>query len=286
MTWARAPDVEKLARYLLGESDLLEASEIEAHAEGCSRCQNELACLAQGDAGPDWHRLRDQCRNPESVPTSLRSLLTRVVQGLSTETNGNGSAVEAASDAVKFPGPPTPRGPLGQLDAYHIVEELGRGSFGIVYKAYDAELDCTVAIKVLRAELADDARERARFVREARVACAMKHDHVVTIHRVGGAPGFPPYIVMEYIDGESLQERLAREGSLTPVAAASIVRQAAHGLASAAGRLVHRDLKPSNIMLSGRSGRVKITDFGLARPLVDGGARITNSRMTSAPLST
>ena len=213
-------DVEKLGRYLLGESDLLEASEIEAHAEDCSRCQNELACLAQGDAGLDWHRLRDQCRDPESIPTSLRSLVTRVVRGPATVTTANGSATEAESGAVTFPGAPTPRGPLGQLDSYHIVEELGRGSFGIVYKAYDAELDCMVAIKVLRAELADDPRERARFVREARVACAMEHDHVVTIHRVGGAPGLPPYIVMEYIDGESLQERLAREGSLTPQTAA------------------------------------------------------------------
>ncbi len=273
----RCATAETLARYFAGESDLREAAAVEAHAEGCSRCQEELACLAKGDLDVDWHQLRDHSTNPESVATSLQSLITCVMGDGAADNSPNESGIEAEVDPIRFPGPPTSQGPMGQLDCYHIIEELGRGSFGIVFKAYDADLDCIVAIKVLRSELAGDARERARFVREARAASAMDHDHVVTIHRVGGAPGFPPFIVMEYIDGESLRQRLAREGSLSSVMAATIVRQAALGLASADGRLVHRDVKPSNIMLSARSGRVKITDFGLARPLVDANATITNS---------
>src|SRR5207302_6331476 len=123
-------------------------------------------------------------------------------------------------------------------------------------------------LKVLKPHLAASASDRARFQREARDAAAVRHDHVVTIHRVGTTPDFAlPYLVMEYVDGEPLSERLKHQGMLTPHAAAEVVRQVALGLAAAHARgLVHRDMKPSNIMLEAGTGRAKLTDFGLARP--------------------
>jgi hypothetical protein len=96
------------------------------------------------------------------------------------------------------------RGPLGRLASYHIVAERGQGAFGVVFQAYDEELACPVALKVLKPELAASATDRARFESEARKAAGVRHDHVVTIHRVGNTPGFAlPYFVMEYVDGEA-----------------------------------------------------------------------------------
>jgi serine/threonine-protein kinase len=144
----------------------------------------------------------------------------------------------------------------------------------MVFKAYDEKLDCPVALKVLKPELAASAGDRVRFEGEARKAAAVRHDHVVTVHRVGSTPGFAlPYFVMEYLEGESLRDRLQAQGPLAPKESAEIARQVALGLAAAhAHGLVHRDIKPSNIMLEKPSGRAKITDFGLAKSLgVDGG---------------
>src|SRR5262249_23607020 len=145
------------------------------------------------------------------------------------------------SCAIRFPEPPTARGSLGRLECYHIVAELGQGASGIVFKAFDEQLDCLVALKVLKPEQAASAADRARFEREARAAAAVRHDHIVTIHRVGSTPGFAlPYLVMEYLDGEALSERLENQKVLAPREAAEIVRQVASGLAAAHARgLVH-----------------------------------------------
>ena len=159
-------------------------------------------------------------------------------------------------------------------DRYRIERELGRGGMAVVYLADDLKHHRSVAIKVLRPELAADPRERARFEQEARKAAAVRHDHIVTVHRVGQAPGSaPPYLVMEYLAGETLAQRLRRQGVLPPREAAEVVRQVALGLAAAHARgLVHRDVKPSNILIEAGSGRAKITDFGLARDTAAGAA--------------
>src|SRR5262245_19524290 len=99
-------------------------------------------------------------------------------------------------EAVRFPGPPSERGPLGRLGPYHVLREVGRGGFGRVFAAYDERLDCLVALKVLRPELARRAEGRARFEREARQAASVRHENIVTVRHVGTEPGFPPYFVM------------------------------------------------------------------------------------------
>src|SRR5262249_23556442 len=160
------------------------------------------------------------------VPESAAALVRRLREKPPSTTEGPGAASEAMEPSpIAFPGPPTARGPLGQLDSFAIRQELGQGKFGVVYQAYD-ELDRLVAIKILKPELAACAGERARFEREARQAAAVKHDHIVTIHQVGHTPGFPlPYLVMEYLDGEALSERLERQGLLEAKEAARIVQQ-------------------------------------------------------------
>src|SRR5205085_6376447 len=145
---------------------------------------------------------------------------------------------------------------LGRLGAYEITDVIGRGGMGIVLKAFDPALNRHVAIKVLAAEWAHNATARRRFAREAQAAAAVVHDHVVPIHAVD-ASGEVPFLVMAYIPGRSLQERLDRTGPLELKEILRIGMQTAAGLAAAhAQGLVHRDIKPANILLEDSVERV------------------------------
>jgi serine/threonine-protein kinase len=170
---------------------------------------------------------------------------------------------------LAFLSPSEQAGSLGRLGPYEITDCVGRGGMGIVLKAFDPALNRHVAIKVLAAEWAHNATARRRFAREAQAAAAVVHDHVVPIHAVD-ASGEVPFLVMAYIPGRSLQERLDRTGPLELKEILRIGMQTAAGLAAAhAQGLVHRDIKPANILLEDSVERVRITDFGLARAVDD-----------------
>jgi WD40 repeat protein len=265
--------LHQFQRLLAEQLSPAERQALDSHVDACGRCQETLARLldepSEDFAGLDWRRLRG---------STTVELPEHFLDRLKEDLPQRSSATSGAPDII-FPEPPTPRGPLGRLESYHILAELGRGAFGLVFKAYDEKLDCFVAVKVLRPELAASAGDRTRFEAEARKAAAVRHDHLVAIYRVGSTPGFAlPYFVMEYVEGEALSERLARQGALRPREAAEVVRQAALGLAAAHARgLVHRDVKPSNILLERASGRAKLTDFGLARNLEVRTERLTRT---------
>jgi serine/threonine protein kinase len=160
---------------------------------------------------------------------------------------------------------------LGTLGDYEVQQVIGQGGMGVVLKAFEPALHRHVAIKVLSPALAGSATARLRFTREAKAAAAVSHDHIVVVHGVHEADGLP-YLVMEYIAGESLQERLDRAGPLEPVEIVRIGLQTASGLAAAhAQGLIHRDIKPANLLLENGLARVTITDFGLARAVDDVG---------------
>jgi eukaryotic-like serine/threonine-protein kinase len=147
---------------------------------------------------------------------------------------------------------------------YSLQHELGRGGMGIVYLARDVQLDRDVAIKVLPSQLAQAAESRERFLREARTAAGLSHPHIVPIHRVGQSSGFV-FFVMSYIEGETLGERLRKQGPLPPADARRVLREVAWALAYAHGHgIVHRDIKPDNILLEAATGRALVTDFGIA----------------------
>ncbi len=165
--------------------------------------------------------------------------------------------------------PPQKPGSLGRLAHYEVLEVLERGSFRTVVKAFDEKLRRLVAIKVMSPRLAETSDHRKRFVREARSAAAVRHENVIAIYAVEENP--VPYLVMEFIAGQTLRQKLEASG---PLAVAEVLRiglQITRGLAAAhAMGLIHRDIKPSNILLENGVERVKLADFGLARATDDG----------------
>mgnify|MGYP001049643473 CR=1 FL=1 len=151
---------------------------------------------------------------------------------------------------------------------YEILEKLGEGGMGVVYKARDTHLDRFVAIKVLPPEKVADPERKRRFVQEAKAASALNHPNIITIHDIASDAG-RDFIVMEYVAGKTLDQLVGRKG-LKLNETLKYAVQIADALATAhAAGIVHRDLKPGNVMVtgpaSGHPGLVKVLDFGLAK---------------------
>lgn len=244
------PDrLQQLAEDCLPAAEL---ASLEVHLHGCPQCLTALDRLA---AANPW------------LGAVRRYLGEETIAYLET-----GSPTDAALD---FLAPSDWPDSLGRLGPYEVKGLLGRGGMAVVLKAADPALNRTVAIKVLAAHLASCGAARQRFLREARAAAAVVHEHVVAVHAVDETGGLP-YLVMEYVPGRSLQERLDRQGPLALPEVLRIGMQAAAGLAAAhAQGLVHRDVKPANILLENGVERARLTDFGLARAVSD--AALTQS---------
>lgn len=241
-------------RMLIG---LLEGDDIRvehqwiAHLDDCPHCQLRLRELAASDGewqvaseamgdsrvgACEWTRARERRAAPWNE-TLIRPLL----------------------------GPPTHPEMLGRLGRYEIERLIGSGGMGIVFKAYDTELNRAVAVKVLTPFLATETSANKRFSREARAAAGVIDDHVVPIYNVE-SDNEPPYFVMQYVAGGALQDKLERDGPLQFVEVVRIGLHVARGLAAAHSQgLIHRDVKPSNILLDEGVERALISDFGLAR---------------------
>jgi hypothetical protein len=154
--------------------------------------------------------------------------------------------------------------PFHQLGHFDVLEEIGHGGMGVVYRGHDRSLDRTVAIKVLHPRFARDPAFVKRFRAEASAAAKLHHPHLVPIHFIGEDSGRHFY-VMQFIDGESLAERLHRTGRLSSDEALVIMQQVLLGLGAAHRQgFVHRDIKPGNILLDRQNGSALLTDFGLA----------------------
>lgn len=251
-------DTARLTAFIDGDLSPDECRELEAHLDQCEKCR---AALDEQIATPQaWEEVRS-------------SLSERDVAHPGGESAGN------TSDTVEFIrkllGPTDDPQMLGRLGTYEIVGLLGQGGMGVVFKGFDASLNRYVAIKLLAPMFMASSAAKQRFLREARSAAAVVHDHVVAIHAISEWQG-SPYLVMAYLRGESLQKRLATRGVLTSREILRIGMQVASGLAAAhAQGLIHRDIKPSNILLETEVDRVRITDFGLARAVDD--IRLTRS---------
>ncbi len=180
-----------------------------------------------------------------------------------------GNSGEEENVGLDFLEPATRPDSLGRLRHFEVMEVLGQGGFGIVFRALDESLQRVVAIKVLSPQLATTSPARKRFLREARASAQVRHENVVQVYAVEEKP--LPYLAMEFIPGETLQQRLDRVGPLEVPEILRIGRQIASGLAAAhAMDLIHRDIKPANVLIENNpQDHIKISDFGLARAADD-----------------
>jgi WD40 repeat protein/serine/threonine protein kinase len=274
------------------------------HLETCSRCAEtaeQLMAQAVFIQTPAGTAAPPQDPEHEAVEALIGRLkkwhASEVAQAtLSKEATPGSEAAEATADGFSFLAPALRPDELGRLGGYRVLKVLGRGGMGIVFLAEDPQLKRPVALKTMKPSRAAHPGARERFLREARAAAAIKHDHIVTIYQVGEDRDVP-YLAMELLEGETLESRLQRARRLPVAEVLRISREIAEGLDAAhRSRLIHRDIKPSNIWLeSGRvvsrgvvsgtseqdgngpsithdspltthhSPRVKILDFGLAR---------------------
>jgi urea transport system substrate-binding protein len=253
-TDSACPSSGVLADLLANALPAAEADRVRGHLAGCPDCQARVR------------------RDP--IPTRADVGATRH------------PGRQPSGAAFPFLAPPQEEGELGRLGDFRVLGLLGEGGMGYVFDAEDTVLRRRVALKVLKPELADDAM-RKRFLREARVAAGLPHDHIAAVFQVGQTEvpgeGEVPYLAMERLHGESLEDRLQRDQWLPLEEDLRIARETAEGLVAAHEKgLIHRDIKPANIWLETPSGarassaryRVKILDFGLARAQ-DGSVSLT-----------
>lgn len=272
MTTSACPDRTAWKALLRGQISPDEERRLQQHLDVCPQCQKALEMSAGSTTF-----LVDLAAKLQRTHSELSPELANLLD----TADGEAAQVTQVDDRQPFVVDPTAllapgQRPdvLGLIDSFEVLEVLGQGGMGVVFKARDPKLRRLVAIKVLSPFLLPDQTSRQRFLREARAAAAVNHPNAVTIYSVHDpADDSPnattsrcPYLVMEFVDGPSLHRRIARNN---PLSVGDVLRIAAHVAAALsafhARGLVHRDVKPANILLDAKSGRAKLTDFGLTR---------------------
>ena len=265
------PSQEALRGLIRGRLPDGDQAALTGHLDDCPGCQSKMERLAADgdDKFSDVVRHIDQVDPPKDSAywNALEEAELSLTQSLGVEEASPASGelkltFLKPSDKPEF---------VGRIAHFEVRRLIGRGGMGAVLQAYDPYLNRDVAVKILDPQLADNVVARRRFCREARAAASVSHDNLVPVYQVDEEEGTDlPFLVMQLVNGETLEQRLRRVGKLP---AAEVIRmgwQAAAGLAAAhAIGLIHRDIKPANILIEAGTDKLKLTDFGLARAAED-----------------
>ncbi len=256
--------------FLRGELGRQHENEFTEHIESCECCRLWL----EEDAGDD--RMWQLVEELSNSPTTDWPDDSADCGGLSDPKQ---SLSQVAEQIKAHLSPSDDPSMLGRLGPYEVIGVVGRGGMGIVLKAFERSLDRNVALKVLDPALASSPPARERFAREANAMASISHPNVVPIFSVAQHRDIP-YFAMEYVVGETLADRIRRDGPLGIDAVVRISAQVADALTAAhAHGLVHRDIKPANALLDQGTDRVRVADFGLARVASD--ANVTRTGMVA-----
>ncbi len=298
MNRSDCPAPSQLRQLLSGESDTETVNRLEAHLLECESCAMSAETLfpesevtAFREASPiRFEDSRDEVlvealidRAKRMRANSPTAMPEQTQIGMSLDDNddppGNSKPLHADADVaddLSYLAPAQQPDEIGRLGDYRVLQVLGRGGMGVVFRAEDPRLKRQVALKVMKPSIAASRSAKDRFLREAQFTASIEHDHIVHIYQVGEDRGVP-FIAMPFLKGESLKTRLEREGRLRQSEVVRIGKEVAAGLAAAHERgLIHRDIKPDNIWIEEKTGRAKILDFGLVRSVSDD-AELTQS---------
>jgi WD40 repeat protein/predicted Ser/Thr protein kinase len=289
----QCPSVNDWRQFVLGQTSEAEAEQLERHLTACKECLDVLHGLRTEDTLVAAVRGQRGAHEPESVVVS--ALIARLesrpppeagkhpdeitaalnespacLEATLPPASGSSADTENQSEIFECLAPAQAEDEIGRLGSYRVLRLLGVGGMGVVFLAEDAHLQRLVALKTMLPSLAVRASARQRFLREARAAARIEHEHVIPIFQVSEDRGVP-FLAMPYLKGEPLDDRIKREGRLPLAEVLRIGREIAEGLGAAHEHgVIHRDIKPGNIWLEGGRGRVKILDFGLAWAGADG----------------
>ena len=287
------PERDVLGSHLLGKVHGEQAENIDQHLETCDLCLDTARALDGNDevtygiqAGkPQWEgsesavaEVIERGKQLHSEVETVQSEQTLIVGKRQDQEGKPSDENRFDAEEIDFLAAPEQPDEIGRLGGYRVLEVLGVGGMGIVFRAEDPKLERIVALKAMKPAVAARKSDRDRFLREAKATASIEHDNIIPIYQVGEDDGVP-FIAMPFLRGESLQTRLQREKKLDQREALRIGREIAAGLAAAHKRdLIHRDIKPDNIWIEEETGRAKILDFGLVRAATDD-AGLTQSGM-------
>ncbi len=281
------PDRQLLTRYLLGRVEGDTANELDEHISTCDSCLDQMRELCAEDKLTHAIVAKNSGGWPEQSQHEIESISDRLKRMPNPNSTSESNSDVADKDHEQIASgyilaPPQEPDEIGRLDRYRVLQLIGVGGMGLVFRAHDPLLDRIVALKTIKLLYMESSSKRERFMREAQAAAAIESDHVVTVYEVGEDRDMP-FLTMQFLRGQTLRHRMLDKKRLGIPEVLRIGREVAVGLSAAHKEgLLHRDIKPDNIWIEEETDRAKVLDFGLSRAIGDS-TSLTHSGIVGTP---